>query len=326
MLNGSQSGYAAQSGSRVSGDEDFTLIAPAAPAPFVGISSALRRLLLQAEIAIPRLQFATIEGEPGSGKHHFAQNLHHQSPSLAILPFRRRDARAWLASDAETSILSGTLYLDRVDLLAAPGQNLLLNLVKQLQSDAAPSGRFLLIASAQSSLRQLASKGCFLPDLAFRLTAVRFPLPPLREHREDIAPIAQTLIDRICRHYQQPTAVLSPGILPRLLQHNWAGNVRELASVLESAVLESTTGVLRATDLHLDTAVTSAPEPAVNGPNPPATTQALPDDLALDAVIRRHIQRVLDLNRGNKLRAARQLGISRSTLYRLLAGEASLAS
>jgi two-component system response regulator AtoC len=286
---------------------------------FICVSSTLRRLVLQAEVTAPRLHLATLEGEAGTGKHLLAQNVHRQS-DLAGQPFRRRDAREWLANESDSSALSGTLYLDRVDLLAAAGQGLLLNLVKMLQNDAAPP-RFLLLVSTHAALRQLASQGLFLPDLAFRLTAVRFSIPPLREHREDIAPIAQALIDRICRRYQQPTAVLAQGTLPRLLQHSWPGNVRELASVLESAILDSTTGVLRPNDLALHIPRESIP-PAL--PNPSPAPNELPDDLTLDAAIQRHIQLILELNRGNKLRAARQLGISRSTLYRLLSG-ASLA-
>jgi DNA-binding NtrC family response regulator len=330
MLNGSQtSSYSADFPHPAPRDHEDA--AQFAGVQFVGVSSALRRLLLQAEVTASRLQLATIEGEPGTGKHLFAQTLHHQS-SLADLPFRRCDARQWLATEADPSALCGTVYLDRVDLLASTGQNLLLSLIKMLQSSAvdtidtidAPSraSRFLLLVSTQTSLRQLASQGQFLPDLAFRLTAVRFPLPPLREHREDIAPIAQMLIDRICRRYQQPTAVLAPGTMPRLLQHLWPGNVRELASILESAILDSTSGIIRPANLHLD----ASPANAHN--DGPASSQATApaDDMSLDAIIHRHLQLVLELNHGNKLRAARQLGISRSTLYRLLAGEATLAS
>ncbi len=282
--------------------------------PFVCVSAPLRRLLLQAEITASRLQFATLEGEAGAGKHLFAQTLHSRG-SLANLPFKRRDAREWLATEADTAVLSGTLYLDRVDLLAPAGQGLLLNIVKILQD--APPSKFLLLVSAHVSLRHLASQGHFLPDLAFRLSAVRFPLPPLREHREDIAPITQVLVDQICRRYQQPTAALANGTLQRLLQHSWPGNVRELASVLESAILDSTTGVIRPADLVLLPVRETLPAPGerqVGG-------VAVPGDLTLDGVIRRHIQLVLELNRGNKLRAAKQLGISRSTLYRIIAGE-----
>ena len=306
--------------------------AQTACAQFVGVSSALRRLMLQADIAAPRLTIAAIEGEPGTGKHLFAQTIHRQSLSGSLpanLPFRRRDAREWLATETDSSSLTGTLYLDRVDLLASGGQSLLLNLIKMLQSSAVddrnPHPRFLLLVSTHTSLRQLAAQGRFLPDLAFRLTAVRFPLPPLREHREDIAPITQALIDRICRRYRQPTAVLAQGTLPRLLQHSWPGNVRELASILESAILESTTGILRPSNFNLDAAPHREQQPPLMD-SPPLHLPEATEEMTLHAVVHRHIQLVLELNRGNKLRAARQLGISRSTLYRILAGESSLAS
>jgi DNA-binding NtrC family response regulator len=289
--------------------------------PFVGVSAALRRLLLQAEIVSPRLHLATIEGEPGTGKHLFAQTIHRLS-RFAELPFRRRDAREWLANETDPCALTGTLYLERVDLLTPVGQGLLLNFVKTLQPHTAQP-RFLLLVSVHAPLRRMAVQSLFQPDLAFRLSAIRFSIPPLREHREDIASFTHVLIDRICRHYQQPIPVLAQGTLHRLLRYNWPGNVRELASVIETAVLDSTSGVIRPVDLALPSARQNAPGPA----GPPATIpltspeSKLLDDLTLDAAIHRHLQLVLQLNRGNKLRAARQLGISRSTLYRLLAGD-----
>jgi DNA-binding NtrC family response regulator len=213
------------------------------------------------------------------------------------------------------------LYLDRVDLLAPIGQGLLLNFVKTLQADALSD--FLLLVSSHHPLRLLAGQGQFLPDLAFRLSAVRFSIPPLRDHREDIAPIAQVLVDRVCRHYQQPAAVLAPGTLPCLVQHTWPGNVRELASVIESAVLDSTSGVIRPTDLArlIPRLVPGEAVPQASSVPPLSPQTEPPCNLTLDAAIQSHLKLVLDLNRGNKLRAARQLGISRSTLYRLLASE-----
>jgi two-component system response regulator AtoC len=237
---------------------------------------------------------------------------------LAGSTFQRRDAREWLATDADPATLTGFIYLDRVDLLAPPGQGILLGVLKALQDR--PPGRAVVIASSQTSLRQMASQGLLLPDLAYRLTAIRFAIPPLRQRREDIAPLAQFLLDRICARYQQRTVILGPGSLARLLQHNWPGNVRELASVLETGVLEAANGVIKPTDLALP----DGPQPNLDG-QPGQQPATRPADLSLDAVIRQHVQYVLDLNRGNKLRAARQLAISRSTLYRILANETTLA-
>ena len=293
----------------------LTLVEVESPveAPPVGVSAAWRKLLMQAEMAAPHVQVATIEGEHGTGKHTLARYLFSRS-SLSETSFQRRDAREWLVNDADPATLAGLTYLDRVDLLAPPGQGLLLGVLKALQDR--PPGRFIMLASSQTSLRQMAAQGLLLPDLAFRLTTVRFAIPPLRQRREDISVLAQSLLDRICTLYQQRPVIFGPGTLARLLQHNWPGNVRELAAVLETALLEAVNGVIRPDDLALPAGLEASPELQ------PATQTG---SLNLDAVIQQHVQYVLDLNRGNKLRAARQLGISRSTLYRILGNETILA-
>jgi DNA-binding NtrC family response regulator len=281
---------------------------------FVGVSAVWRKLLMQAETAAPHLQLAAIEGEHGAGKQTLARYLFSRSP-LASASFQRRDAREWLVTDADPSTLAGFIYLDRVDLLAPPGQGLLLGVLKAMQDR--PAGRAVVLASSQTSLRQMTSQGLFLPALAFRLSAVRFAIPPLRLRREDIAPLAQSLLETLCNRYQQRPVSLGPGALARLLQHPWPGNVRELASVLEAALLEADNSVVRPCDLDLpnaDEALVLEPQPAAHN-----------GDLSLDAVIRHHVQYVVEVNRGNKLRAARQLQISRSTLYRILANQAILA-
>jgi DNA-binding NtrC family response regulator len=278
-----------------------------------GVSMAWRKLLLQAQMAAPHVQLASIEGESGSGKQTLARYLLSRSP-FAGSGFHRCDAREWLLSDGDLASLSGFTYLDRVDLLGPPGQGLLLGVLKKLQ-DRQPS-RIMLVASSQMSLRQLAGQGQMLPDLAFRLTAVRLAVPPLRARKEDVAPLAQALLDRICARYQHRPVTLGPSTLGRLLQHNWPGNIRELASVLEAALLETVDDVIHPGDLPLIPAPDTEPELQ------PGICSA---SLALDDVIRRHVEYVLDLNRGNKLRAARQLGISRSTLYRIVGNDAILA-
>jgi len=290
------------------------LHAEAPPAPqIVGSNAVWRKLLMQVDMVAPHVQVAAVEGEAGAGKETLARYLHSRS-ALARSSFQRRDAREWLATDAEPGMLQGFLYLDRVDLLAAPGQGLLLGVLKAMQ-DKLP-GRAVVVASSHAPLRQMAAQGLLMPDLAFRLTAVRFAIPPLRQRREDIAPLAQALLDRICARYQQRPVSLGPGALTRLLQHSWPGNVRELASVLESSLLDAVNGVIRAEGLPIPSDAERCAEPQ---PDAPA------EHLALDTVIRHHVQYVLRLNRGNKLRAARQLGISRSTLYRILGNQTIMA-
>jgi DNA-binding NtrC family response regulator len=282
-------------------------------AQIVGVSAIWRKLMVQAETVAPFIQIAAIEGEQGAGKNTLAKYLHSRS-TMASSSFQRYDAREWLVMETDPSALTGFLFLDRVDLLGVPGQRLLLGVLKILQDR--PSGRVIILASAENSLRQLAAQGLFMPDLAFRLTAVRFALPPLRQRREDIGPLAQNLLDSICTRYQHRPVMLGPGAMARLLQHSWPGNVRELSSVLEAALVEANNGIIRAQDLPIPVEV----EPTLQvHPAPPS------QDLSLDAMIRHHVHYVLDLNRGNKLRTARQLRISRSTLYRILGNESILA-
>jgi DNA-binding NtrC family response regulator len=153
----------------------------------------------------------------------------------------------------------------------------------------------------------MAARGEFLSDLAFRFTAVRLKVLPLRERREDIVPLATLFLDRIRARYRVPGFSIAPAAVSRLLQHDWLGNVGELSSVLECAVLECTNGIIREEDLCMNSA-----------PARLQTSLKTTQILTLDAVIQNHLRYVLELNHGNKLKTARQLGISRSTLYRLL--------
>lgn len=287
---------------------------------FMTTSPSLRKVILRAELVAPHLRLATIEGEAGTGKQTVANILYRRSaaahPGLARSGFNRCDARDWLLDATDPKSRSGFNFLDRADLLAAPGQALLLRILKEIETR--PVGQVIVVVSSESPLRELATKGQFLTDLACRLTAVQFSLPPLRERREDIVPLAAILLDRIRYRYRIPAFTMAPDAVARLLQHHWPGNVRELASVLECAVLECTDGVIREADL----CVGSAAAPMNKSATPAAA-------LTLQAVVQNHLQHVLELNRGNKLRTARQLGISRSTLYRMLdsrfSSEAELA-
>lgn len=294
----------------------------------VGVSSAWRKLLAQARLASPHLRLATIEGEAGTGKSLLAHYLHRNSP-LQQFPFLRRDAREWVSSEIDPASVQGFLYLDRVELLEPTGQNLLHGLVRAFQESRV--SQLALVVSTQSSLNLLAGRGQFLPDLAFRLAAVRFSIPPLRQRKEDIPPIAQALLDRIGFRYQMRTAMLGQGTMPVLLQHNWSGNVRELACVLESALLESANGVIQPGYLNLQqglhlaagnfTVPSKASPVAENTAYFHAHNQTAENEAEvtnLDEMIRRHVLHVLRLSHGNKLRAAQLLGISRSTLYRII--------
>lgn len=276
---------------------------------FIAASPSMSKLLNQANIVAPHLRICTIEGEPGSGKHTLARHLYRiyeaRHPEIKPWGFSRCDARSWLLSQNDPQSLAGFIFLDRVDLLSSPGQALLLRILKDL--DFRQSSALVLLASSESPLRELARSSQFLAELALRLTSVRLSIPPLRERREDLVPLANRLLERISARYHIQPVVLTSSAIARLLQQPWPGNLRELFSTLESAVIECSGNIIRAEDLSLPSSSTPASLPA-----------RVPELLNLDAVMYHHILRVLDMNHGNKLRTARQLGISRSTLYRLL--------
>jgi len=121
--------------------------------PVVAMNPAWRKMLTQAEMVAPYLQIATIEGEHGSGKQTLAHLLHSRS-AMARSPFQRHDAREWLITDADPSTLTGFTYLDRVDLLASPGQGLLLGVLKALQDR--PAGRAVVVTSCTDASRRQA--------------------------------------------------------------------------------------------------------------------------------------------------------------------------
>ena len=123
--------------------------------------------------------------------------------------------------------------------------------------------------------------------------------------------LADFFLARYAAKYRKPIQGLATGALTRLFAHSWPGNVRELMSVLEAAVFSVEGQWIRPIDLVFMPAIGSRPVES-------GAQAAAPNDLSLDAITRRHVSAVLSLAGGNKKRAANLLGISRSTLYRLL--------
>jgi DNA-binding NtrC family response regulator len=310
-----------------------------------GRSPVMRQLILQMQRMAPHLVLATIEGEEGTGKTLAAQSLHAGGPVAEHGPFVPCLATHFFSgadhagpSNWSTAILqqahAGMLFLDRIHQLSASQQESLFELLvwfeDRLFQDHSPGtpighadpGASLLRAPAQivcsSSvpLRHLEAEGRFRHDLVSRLCSVRFRLPPLIERREDIPLLAQLFVQRFARTYGKTVRGLGPGTIAPLMRYSWPGNVRELESVIVAAALETESQWIRPIDLPpISAGPRHHPRHADDGPDA--------DDLSLDRIIRQHVARVLDRTRGNKLRAAQLLGISRSTLYRILAAQDS---
>jgi len=285
--------------------------------PMVGRSLAMQHLFARMRCTAPHFRVAAVEGEPGTGKLFAACTLHRLGTASAG-PFAPHMAVDFVenAQPIWREARGGLLYLSRVDELTADQQRQLRGILERAAHERmrihAASGPLQLVVAALKPLRALAAAGGFRSDLASHLTAIRFSLPPLRERRDDIPLLAELFLRRWSEQHGKPLRGFGPGTMARLLAHAWPGNVRELESVISTAALEATGQWIRPIDVpRLEWSAPAAP---------PAPADYTGDDPNLDRAIMRHVARILARANGNKVRASRMLGISRSTLYRMMEG------
>ena len=288
------------------------------PPPFnatpalIGQSPAINHLRAQLQRIGPYFRRVLLTGEAGTGKHLAARLLHQHTPN-ATGPFVCCDAATISASlldhpnitpirDTDPDCLlsaaqGGTLHLARVCEMPLNAQEQLLKLLVRYEQRHHASRKLetRIIASARRDLRVLTAAGLFRQDLYHRLAMVEIVLPQLRSRYEDIAPLAVHLLG--------DSITLSREALQQLRKHAWPGNVRELENVLRSTTLAAENSVIEPQHLPMLTA-----EPL----------RKAPTGTRLQDVIDHHVLRVLEQCEGNKVRAAELLGISRSTLYRML--------
>jgi transcriptional regulator with PAS, ATPase and Fis domain len=167
-----------------------------------------------------------------------------------------------------------------------------------------------IVASTNRDLRVLVKEGRFREDLYFRLDVVRIKVPPLRERRDDILPLARAFIEQFNREFKRGVRDIAPDTAQLLLDYDWPGNVRELRNVIERAMILHDCDLLAPGDLSPEIARAPAPDEAVF---------ALPEHgVVLDEVERSLIRQAIARAQGNQVRAARLLGLSRHALrYRL---------
>jgi two-component system response regulator HydG len=299
----------------------------------VGASPAMRAL--QRSLASLRHNESTvlITGESGTGKELVAAALHAASPRRAG-PFVPVDCGALPESIIESELFGhargaftgavgapglfrlangGTLFLDEIGEIPLAVQAKLLRAlqtreVRPLGGSAASPVDIRVIGATNRDLGEMVAAGAFRQDLLYRLDVVRLALPPLRERREDVPLLAQHFLEK---HRRPDSSVLGfePDALQALTARDWPGNVRELENAIESALALARGERLGAHDFALASA-----RRAASAPGPDA---ALP--LSLDAYERAALERALAECGGDATRAARRLGIGRSTFYRRLA-------
>jgi len=166
-----------------------------------------------------------------------------------------------------------------------------------------------LISATHHDVEGRVREGTFRSDLYYRIGAHPLRVPPLRERREDIGPLATGIVHRLATDLGRPHTALSPDANEALAGYDWPGNIRELRNVLERALLVARGSTIDTGALAIDRVA-----PATSGP------EEFPIDLPLEELERRHIERVLRHHGGRVDRAAVTLGISRSTLYSRIKG------
>jgi DNA-binding NtrC family response regulator len=299
----------------------------------LGNSMAMRRLRLQVRRIGPHFRTVLVSGEPGTGKELVARVLHRMSQGAdePFVPCHSKTIEHVLA-DREGSADStgaagrlmtmsqrGTLFLDGINEMPLETQGRLvqaLNHYEPVLRHHYPPRRmdWRMIASTTEDLGVLVSAGRFRQDLYQRLTMVDIAVPPLREWTEDIPELAMCFLERFAVLYGRDVHEIAEEAMERMKRYRWPGNVRELEDALRTAVMHSEGAVLEARHL---------PVFAEGGELKPARA-GVSGSARLEDVVREHVLRVLKECRGNKLRAAEVLGISRSTLYRMLEAGASV--
>ena len=234
----------------------------------------------------------------------------------------------------------GTLFLDEIGDMPLALQAKLLRALQEQEVEPLGSNQVhkvdvRVIAATSRDLAAMVADGRFRADLYYRLHVLPIRLPALRERLDDLEPLADSLLDDIARRSGLPQRSLSSEALDRLAGHHWPGNIRELRNVLEQAALMTDDALLTAADIqhalgHDGAAVAFSPPvparpptalpalPAVAAPDTPADSD-LPLPQAVAELEQRLIRQALARTAGNKLAAARLLGIARATLYEKLA-------
>lgn len=160
-----------------------------------------------------------------------------------------------------------------------------------------------LVCATNMPLYQMVEEGKFRQDLLYRINTVEIHLPPLRERVEDIPLLVNHFLEIYCKKYKMPAKRLHASTLKRLEKHNWPGNIRELQHAVERAVIMSDSNILQPNDFFLSTADRPEQDNAVVDTNLEATEKML-------------IRKVIDKHGGNISKAAKELGITRASLYR----------
>jgi DNA-binding NtrC family response regulator len=294
-------------------------------------SPAMKAILKLVERIGPADANVLITGATGTGKEVIARALHATSARSAR-PLVSLNAGALAEGVFESELFGhvrgaftdakmdrvgrfeladgGTLFLDEIANVPLNLQPKLLRVLETGEFERVGSSKprkvdVRLLSATNADLNADVAQGKFRQDLLFRLNTVEIHLPPLRERSEDLPPLAEHFLRQHSERYRRPVMGFTPQALEALHQHAWPGNVRELDHVIERAVLMSSSSVVTAFDLALQS-------------TPDARVSARLEEMSLEEAERLLIKKALARFEGNANRAAEALGLSRSALYRRL--------
>lgn len=272
---------------------------------FIARSAAMIDLARVADSAAQSSSCVLILGERGVGKRLFAERLHSKSPRRAK-PFVRVNCAALgglSLQEAERALFErlaladgSTLFLDEIGGIPLDLQEALLNALQQNKCDGAR-----LVCAASDDLEQMAEQGKFLGDLFQRLNVVTFRIPPLRERREDIMPLAEVFLKKFSDETKKNFAGFSEQAQKALLGHHWPGNVGELKNSVERSCLLGTPPLAD----------------FVQAAWIPKSGQTLKD--AVNEFKKFYVERALKTSGARQADVAESLGIQRTYLSRLIA-------
>jgi two-component system response regulator HydG len=205
----------------------------------------------------------------------------------------------------------GTIFLDEISEIPLELQAKLLRILQEeivtpLGSTKSFPVDVRVICASSRNLAQMVKEGTFRSDLYYRLNVVTLEIPPLRQRKEDILPLAEFFLAGQSTFYNEPSKVLNDEVKSLLLRYTWPGNIRELANAIERAYVLTMGSEIQPSVLPFEIIIE---EPENSGK---------PELPSLDEVKRRVITRTLEYTRGRKLAAAKILGIERRQLNRLI--------
>jgi DNA-binding NtrC family response regulator len=295
--------------------------------PMLGDSPAMRQVTATIERIAPTDANVLLLGENGSGKDLAAQLIHARS-NRAQANFIKTDLGALSESLFESELFGhvkgaftdaredkpgrfeladgGVIFLDEIANLTMAQQARLLSVLQDRKTTRVGSAQarpvdVRVICATNQDLYALVQQRAFRQDLLYRINTIEIRLPPLRERIDDIALLAEHFLRQFAAKYGRPAAGFSAALLREMKRYHWPGNIRELQHAVERAVIMSTGDKLEPEDFFF---------------RPAAAGETLPDGLQIEEAEKQLIVKALGKHHGNITEAARELGLTRASLYR----------